>query len=198
MRVSVRGGIAAASAVLVVGLGAVLLGDDEVDVGARPTQGTPVSTKLAASSSNRPKLKQETKVALGSFRVGKNRTIHVSTGETVDGMGCLIEEEGESFASSCLDGGLFSLRRAELMVSSMGGPGRFDELRVVGVVAPSISAALLVKSDGTSARVELNDHRAFAYESPDIELEAGVLPTALRLIGKNGRVIETVDFPHGS
>jgi hypothetical protein len=174
-----------------------LRGADREDAATR--HASPVSATSPGTQGGRPQFKQGTRRLVGLFKVAKGRTIRVSTGETTDGQGCLIEEEeGAGLASSCLEGGLFSTRRAELMISSMGGPERFSELRVVGVVAPSVGGAFLDKSDGTSVALALNDQRAFVYESSAAELESGVVPSGLRLTGRNGRVIETVDLPSES
>jgi hypothetical protein len=160
---------------------------------------SPVSDTSVRAHGGRPELERGTKRLLGTFKTAKGHTIRISTARTTDGQGCLIEEgEDAGFASSCLEGGLFATRRAELMISSMGGPERFSEIRVVGVVASNVGAAFLDKSDGTSAALALNDHRAFSFESPAAELESGVAPSGLRLIGRNGRLIETIDIPESS
>lgn len=145
--------------------------------------------------SGRPRLRAETKRLVGSFELRQGRTIRVSTADTVDGRECLVEEDSVGEASSCLDGGLFSSRRAALVVSSMGGPERFDELHVTGVVAPGIRVVWLVKTDGATVELPLNAQRAFTYESPPTDLESGVYPTALRLLGRGGKLVEVVGFP---
>ena len=119
----------------------------------------------------------------------------VSAAETLDGKGCLVEGDDQGETSSCLEGGLFSSRKAELIVSSMGGPERFDELHLTGVVAPDIRLARLVKTDGTDTELQLNAHRAFVYQSPAGDLASKVYPSALRLFGPSGKLVETVDFP---
>jgi hypothetical protein len=159
-----------------------------------PTAATSIAV-TANDSGHKPRLKADTKRVLGSFELRKGRTSRVSTADTVDGLGCLIEEDNGGEMSSCLEGGLFSARKAELVVSSQGGPDRFSELHVVGIAAPSIRGVWMVKTDGTTVQLPLNAQRAFVFESSAEDLDAKVYPTSLRLHGQSGRLVETVDFP---
>lgn len=142
-----------------------------------------------------PKVDSRTKEHLGSFEVGRSRKIHLSIADTVDGMGCLIEEEAGAESSSCLEGGLFAARKAELIVRSEGGPERLEELHLVGVVAPNVRGVSVVKTDGTAVPIAINPTRAFVFESTAADLEARVYPTALRLYGPSGKLVDTLDFP---
>lgn len=142
-----------------------------------------------------PTLKEETREQVGAFDLSKGHNIRLSTAETVDGMACLIEEDEGVTGSSCLEKGFFTLRKAELLVSSQGGPERFDELHATGIVAPGIRAAVLVKTDGSAVELRLNPHGAFAFESTEVDLEARIYPTGLRLYGPSRKLVETVTFP---
>jgi hypothetical protein len=159
------------------------------------------SSFVAASASDdrRPHFKAETRKQLGRFRVGRgkgqSRLVGISSATTDDGSECLIEEDVDGEASSCLDDGFFALRKAEVVVSTSGGPDRFDELYVAGVVAPGIRTARVVTTDGSEVATELSSARAFVYESPAEDLEARVYPTAVRLYGPSGRLVDTVAFP---
>jgi hypothetical protein len=154
-----------------------------------------VAASAEAQQSAGAKLKAGSKRLVGSFELRKGQAVRVSTVDTVDGAGCLIEEDGEGESSSCLEGGLFTSRRAELVVSSIGGPERFDELHLTGVAAPDVRTVQLVKTDGAVVDLPLTPQRGFVFESPVGDLDADVYPTALRLLGANGRLIETVAFP---
>ncbi len=157
------------------------------------------SSEIAADRTTRasgPSLDGRTRRHLGTFALRRGgRQIRIATADTVEGSGCLIEEQEGAESSSCLGDGLFASRRAELMVSSEGGPDRFDELHVVGVAAPGVRNVVLVKSDGTTVSLAFNMQRAFFFESPAADLAARVYPSALRLVGASGKVLETVDFP---
>lgn len=143
----------------------------------------------------KPHFRPEARTDLGRFRLARGHQVSVSTAETLDGKGCLVEGDDQGETSSCLEGGLFSSRKAELIVSSMGGPERFDELHLTGVVAPDIRSVRLVKTDGTDTDLQLNAHRAFVYQSSAGDLASKVYPSALRLFGPSGKLVETVDFP---
>src|SRR5262245_21049398 len=158
---------------------------------------SPRATSFVAAtgaSERKPHFKPDTREELGLFRVARGR-VSLSTADALEAGACLIEGDRDGETSSCLDDGLFATRKAELIVSSGGGPGHFDELQVVGVVAPSIRSARLVKTDGTEVELVLNARRAFVYESPAGDLAAQVYPTALRMFGSNGKLVDTVDFP---
>lgn len=142
-----------------------------------------------------PMLKKESRRHIGAFDLAKSRTVRLSTAETVDGMACLIEQDEGAESSSCLENGLFALRKAELLVSSQGGPERFSELHVVGIVAPGIRSAVLVKTDGNAVELRLNRDGAFLFESPEADLEGRIYPTKLSLYGPSGKLAETVTFP---
>ena len=66
---------------------------------------------------------------------------------------------------------------------------------VVGVAAPSTGRVEVVKTDGSVAVAQLTDDRAFVVESPAAELERGVVPASVRVYGRNGRHMETIDIP---
>lgn len=155
------------------------------------------SVSRAAEGEGGPPLKAETRRAVGAFDLAGGRRIHLSTADTSDGTVCLIEEEDGAESSTCLEGGLFAMRRAELLVGSQGGPERFSELHVTGIAAPGVRGVALVKTDGGVVRLDLSANRAFVFESPDADLTARIYPTALRLYGPNGRLVETVSFPPG-
>ena len=161
------------------------------------TSSSPTARFVAATAggNGQPRFRPETRSDLGRFALGKGRHVTVSTAKTFDGKDCLIEGDERGDTSSCLEDGLFSRRKAELVVSSMGGPEQFDELYVAGVVAPGIRSARLVKTDGTETDLQLNVHRAFVYESASQDLTSRVYPTALRLFEPNGKLVATVDFP---
>jgi hypothetical protein len=148
-----------------------------------------------AADMTRPRFKPETRNDLGRFDLSMGGRVSVSTAQSVDGKECLIEDDDQGESSSCFDDGLFSTRKAELVVSSMGGPEQFDEVHVTGVVAAGIRSARLVKTDGTGDELDLNARRAFLYQSSASDLEARIYPTAVRLYGPNGKLVETVDFP---
>ena len=143
-----------------------------------------------------PRIAPETREHLDAFVLTGGRKIRVSKADTLDGMGCLIEEdEAGAESSSCLEGGLFSKRKAEILVSSRGGPDRFDELHLVAVVAPEVRSASVVKTDGTTVAMRVDPSRTFVFESSVLDLQARVYPTALQLYGPSGKVVEIVDFP---
>jgi len=166
------------------------------------TASHPASSSFVTATENgdvRPHFKAETRKQLGRFRVGRgtsaSRLVGLSSATTEEDSECIIEDDVDGEASSCLDGGFFALRKAEVMVSTAGGPGQFDELYVAGIVAPGIRAARVVKTDGSEVATELNSERAFVYESPATDLEARVYPIALRLFGPSGKLVGTVAFP---
>ena len=71
---------------------ALLVMVDDSDAPTAVRRSIAVSS-VGATQTGKPKLKAETKKLVGSFELAKGRTIRVSTAETVDGLGCLIEEE---------------------------------------------------------------------------------------------------------
>lgn len=136
--------------------------------------------------------------SLGAFGLGRGKTLRLATAQTADGQACLLESgQDDPGSSMCLDGGLFGVRRVAFTVDSQGGPDRFTELRVPGVVAPDIRGAEILKTDGSSAPVALTSTGAFVYESPSADLQRGVYPSGFRLYGPNGKLVETVRFPAG-
>jgi hypothetical protein len=142
------------------------------------------------------RLDADTRKSLGTFRLSTGRNIELVAARASDGQSCVIDEdERGAIGGTCLADGLFGARRAAFYVSSQGGPQRFDELYVAGVVAPSVHGMVLVKTDGNTVRLDLNPSRAFVFESPGADLEAGIYPTELRLYGPSGKLIETVAFP---
>jgi hypothetical protein len=154
---------------------------------------------VTRTDERRPRFKAETRKQLGRFRVGHgtdaSRLVGLSSVTTEDGSECLVEDDLDGESSSCLDGGFFALRKAEVLVSTAGGPDRFDELYVAGIVAPGVRAARVVKADGSEVVAELSPERAFVYESTAADLEARVYPTAVRLFGPNGKLVGSVTFP---
>ncbi len=187
--------VLAAMSTLILGVGLSVWSDSGNSPSTKATAQLPAWVSVNPPSGTGPKLKVETKRQLGLFGLSKGRKLSISTADTVDGKACLIEEDEDGAGSSCLDGGFFALRKVEFLVSSQGGPEQFTALHVAGVVAPSIRAASLVKTDGTAVQLRLNSERAFVYESPSSELEARIHPTALRLYGANRKLAETVTFP---
>jgi hypothetical protein len=181
----------AASAGIVVAVGVFALAGRSVDP---PPPGTSFAATAVSAEQDRPQLKQETRKQLGLFQVGKKR-VRLSAADAVDGGACLVEADGDGETSSCLSDGLFATRKAELIVSSEGGPTYFDELHVAGVVAPGVRSARLVKTDGTVIELRPNSSGAFAYESSASDLAAQVYPTTVRLFGPSGKLVGTVDFP---
>ena len=141
------------------------------------------------------RLKEDTRRHVGVFDLAQGRKVRLSTADTVDGMACLIEQDEGAVGSSCLENGFFAQRKVELLVGSQGGPDRVPELHVVGIVAPGIRSAVLVKTDGSVVELRLNRDGAFLFESPDADLEARIYPTKLRLYGPSGKLAGTVTFP---
>jgi hypothetical protein len=136
--------------------------------------------------------------SLGELRVA-GRSVRLYSVETTTGKSCLVDEDPRVGPSAgCLDGELFDARRAAFSVNTTGGPGRYDELYLIGVAAPGVGAVALVKSDGSSVRLRLTRDRAFVFESPASELAARIHPSALRLFTPGGRLIEVIDFPAAS
>jgi len=162
---------------------------------------SPGLVAMTPPGEGRPHLEAGTRKQLGRFRVGhgKNasRLVGLSSAMTEEGSECLVEDDVDGESSSCLDGGFFALRKAEVVVSTAGGPDQFDELYVAGIVAPGVRAARVVKTDGSEVATELSSERAFIYESTAADLEAKVYPTAVRLFGANGKLVGTVTFPPG-
>ena len=133
---------------------------------------------------------------VGTFGLGRGRTLRLYTAQAADGASCLIDEaDGLGAGSTCLESGLFHSRRAAFSVNSNGGPERFGELQVVGMVAPEIGSLTVVLTDGSVTEAALNEHRAFLYESTVSDLARDALPAALRLYGRNGRLVETISIP---
>ena len=87
-------------------------------------------------------MKTGSKRSLGTLRLSDGREIELTLAETSDGKECLIDHErGAGASASCLEDGLFRHRRVEFSIAFEGGPETFDELHVIGVVAPSIRSA---------------------------------------------------------
>lgn len=142
------------------------------------------------------KMQGESKDTVGAFELTTGETVHLHTARTDDGQSCLIDEGTLAGASAtCVENGLFGIRKVAFFVNSNGGPERFSTLYVGGVAAPSIRSVAVVKTDGSTVREEVNANGAFLIESSGSELERGVYPTALRLFGPSGNVAEVVDFP---
>ena len=132
----------------------------------------------------------------GEFRLRTGRAVGLYSVDTTDGKSCLVDDDTRVGPSAgCLEGGLFRVRRAAFSVNSTGGPGRFEELYVIGVAAPGIRAVDLVRSDGSRVRLDLSSERAFLVESTAVELEARIHPAGLRLYAAGGQLVETISFP---
>jgi hypothetical protein len=142
------------------------------------------------------KMKAGTKKKLGEFELADGRRLGLYSADTTDSKSCLIDDDAKGGPSAgCLDDGLFHARKVAFSVNSQGGPQRFDELYVVGVVDPSVRGASLVKTNGSAVSLDLNAERAFLFESPDADLGAAIYPTELRLFGQSGKLVERVSFP---
>jgi hypothetical protein len=134
--------------------------------------------------------------SLGAFRLRSGRSVHLARAQTVDGKSCLLEAtDGEGSGSVCGDGSLFAHRKIAFAIESEGNPDALSELRVVGVVAPEIHAAEVLKSDGSGSDLELAKDGAFAYESPAAELARGVYPSGFKLYGASGKLVQALQFP---
>ncbi|HUG64515.1 MAG TPA: hypothetical protein VMK83_04790 [Gaiellaceae bacterium] len=146
------------------------------------------------------KVKASTRRSLGTMRLSAGREIELFMAQTSDGTACVIEREsGVGASASCLVDGLFRHRKVEFSIRFEGGPRWFDELYVSGVVAPSIHAAELVMTNGAVATLSLTAGRTFLFESTREALERGIHPTAFRLYGPRGKLVETHTFrPPGS
>lgn len=185
----------AAAAALVVVVGLAVWSESRESPATTATARSQARVSESSRAGGSPELVVGTRRQLGVFDLSKGRKVRISTADTVDGLACLIEEADDGTGSSCLEGGLFSLRRVEFLVSTEGGPEQFASLHLAGVAAPSIRAVALVKTDGTAVQLGLNAERAFVYESPSSDLEARIYPTALRLYAANRKLAETVTFP---
>lgn len=142
------------------------------------------------------KLKAGSKRSLGEVELSDGRHVRLFSADTVDSKSCLIEDDPETGpGAGCLEGGLFTARKAAFSVNAKGGPDRFEELYVVGVAAPSVRAVAVVKTDGETVALELNVERSFLFESSQADLEARVYPVGLRLFGANGKLVGAVTFP---
>jgi hypothetical protein len=157
----------------------------------------PVDTESPLEGAERRlKVREGTTKAVGQFTLRGGAKLRLDTAETTDGKSCLIDDVSDVGAgSACLEEGLFALRKVAFVVNSEGGPERFDELQLVGVVAPAIGAVSLSKTDGTAVDLRLTTGGAFLFESTTAELELDVLPAALQLLGRNGKLVQTVAIP---
>jgi hypothetical protein len=159
--------------------------------GPNATQGPPME-RLERTI----KMKRGSKTAIGAFALASGRRIELFTAETEDAHSCLIEHDTEAGAGAgCLEGGLFAARKVAFSVNTDGGPERFDELYVVGVVAPSIRSAALVLTDGREVPLRLAGEGSFLFEGSRSDLAEGTYPHQFRLFGPNGKLVETVSFP---
>jgi len=162
---------------------------------AKITPATVPVSNVSASGSGLA-MQPGSQTSLGAFRLSRGRSLHLASAETVDGKSCLLEAtDGEGSGSVCADGALFAHRKVAFAIDSQGNPGALSELRVVGVVAPGIRAAEVLKSDGSDSNLELARDGAFAYESPAAELARGVYPSGFKLYGASGKLVQVVDFP---
>ena len=142
------------------------------------------------------KLKSGTKKAVGEFELSTGQKVRLHTADIEDGQSCLIDEVPDAAAgASCLENGLFALRKVEFFVNSEGNPDQLEQLYVGGVVAPSIRSISVRKTDGSTAQLRLTRERAFLYESSAAELRGGVLPSELRLFGASGKLVEVLRIP---
>lgn len=193
-----------------VGAGSVVIdvpgrgvADDREATRAAPASGSYVAQSTGSLSGNpldgpEPGLQVRagSRAEVGEFELRSGRKLRLQTADTIDGNSCVINlDPGSGQSSICLEGGLFERRRAAFFVNSNGGPERFSELYLGGVAVPGIGVVALVKTDGGSVELPLNGSRAFLYESTTAELERDVLPTALRLYGRSGRLVETITIP---
>jgi len=190
-----RRGTLAVVLALVVGLGARALGDH-----GRGTTSAGASVAAGSSIANeqgRPiAIDRETKVSTGGFQLRNGTRHEISTARTVDGRSCVTDDDPSGGSgATCVDGDLFSVRKAAFSVASEGGPEAFSQLYVSGVVAPSVRSASVVLTDGTAVALVLTDGRGFLRESTAAELHAHVYPAALRLYGPSGKLVETITFP---
>ena len=161
-------------------------------------QAEPAALSKTEESGQGLELKPGSERRLGVFKLGHGRDLSLSTADTTDGKSCLIESgEADADSSVCLEDGLFTLRKVAFSVDSQGGPQRFSELHVPGVVASGIRSAEILKTDGSSASLDLSSEGAFVYESPESDLEQAIYPNGFRLYGPSGRLAETVHFPTG-
>ena len=195
-------------ALAVVALALALVGyvDGRRDRHADERTGTPVSytakpaERHGATALERLEraieMKPGTRKPLGSFTLASGRRVQLYTAETDDAKSCLLEDDsGAGAGAGCLEDGLFGARRVAFSVNTDGGPARFAELYVVGVVAPSVRSAALVLTDGREVPLRLAANRTFLFESPEADLASGVHPTGFRLFGAAGKLVETVSFP---
>lgn len=189
-----------------VGLGLALVGAEERagQTAARPSGGQPVaqipdaeSLPAAERLDSRLQVKPETKKAVGEFALRGGRTLRLHTAATRDGLWCLIdvEEPSGGASSSCHPGTPFSGSKAIWVINMDGGPRRFADLYLLGVAAPAITVVALTKTDGTTVDAEPNADGVFFFESSPTELERDALPSALRLYGRNGKLVETITIP---
>jgi hypothetical protein len=146
------------------------------------------------------KVKAGSKRSLGTLGLSDGRKIELTLAETTDGTECLIDHEaGAGASASCLEDGLFRHRRVEFSIAFEGGPDAFDELHVTGIVAPNIRSADIVMTNGDVSPLALSKERTFVYESTRDDLQRRIRPTAFRLYGPSGRLVETHRFaPPGS
>lgn len=142
------------------------------------------------------KIKRGSKSALGEFVLSSGRRVALYTADTEDAKGCLIESDAAAGAGAgCLEGGLFAARKVAFSVNTDGGPEQFDELYVIGIVAPNVRSAALRLTDGREVPLRLTSERTFLFESPKSDLIEGVYPHVFRLFGANGKLVESVSFP---
>lgn len=183
-----------------VGLAASLLFEAR-EPGSREVAAVPAAPATAVSSTGSHgtaalRVKAATRKAVGQFRLRGGGTLRLETADTEGGHGCLVDVEvGAASGSSCFEGGLFAQQKVAFSVNFDGGPDRFRTLYVLGIAAPGVAAVTLSKSDGTSARLELNGARAFLYESSAAELARNVLPSGLEAFGPSGRLVERIAIP---
>ena len=176
-------------------------GDPGVSATASAPRGIAASRPLDAESpadqaERRLNVKEGTRKAVGQFTLRGGKTLRLDTADTTDGKSCLIDDVSDvSAGSACLENGLFALRKAAFVVNSNGGPDRFNELQLVGVAAPGIGAVSVSKTDGTSVELRLTRDGAFLFESTPAELEQDILPSALQLLGRNGKLVERIAIP---
>lgn len=136
------------------------------------------------------------RLSLGEFRLSGGRSLRLYSVQTKKGKSCLVDEDSSVGQSAgCFERGLFAERKAVFSVSTKGGPERFDELYLIGIAAPGIRAVEVVRTDRSVTPVELDSKHAFLYWSRPADLQAGVHPTALRLYGAAGQLVETITFP---
>jgi hypothetical protein len=137
-----------------------------------------------------------TRKEVGRVRLRNGDVLRIRIFETIDGMSCVEDVQGDSGpGSSCAHGDLLDGRNVFYSISSDGGPARFSSMVVVGLVSSRVGSIALQKTDGSSTPGALSRDRAFAIELTPTELASDALPAALLLFGRNGELLERRGIP---